>query len=97
MLFTLCEYSILIQDLGVSLFIFSLANHAAVLTVITHPGIQSDLLTLFSIVRSVFHQFRISCILMMLGTYTAMTTDLNTLVNNVFAPNFFSGLTPFYH
>ena len=35
-------HSMLIQGLGVSLSIFSLANHAAgVLTVITHPGIQS--------------------------------------------------------
>ena len=36
-------YSMLIQGLGVSLFIYSLANHAAgVPTVIsTHPGIQS--------------------------------------------------------
>ena len=34
--------SMSIQGLGVSLFIFSLANHAAgVPTVITHPGIQS--------------------------------------------------------
>ena len=42
MSFTLCEYSMLIQGVGVSLFIFSLANHAAgVLTVITHAGIQS--------------------------------------------------------
>ena len=42
MLFTLCEYSMLIQGLRVSLYIFSLAKHAAgVLTVITHPGIQS--------------------------------------------------------
>ena len=41
MSFTLCEYSMLIQGLGVSLFIFSLANHATgVLTVITHPGIR---------------------------------------------------------
>ena len=38
MLFTPCEYSMLIQGLGVSLFIFSLAKHAAgVPTVITHP------------------------------------------------------------
>ena len=41
-------YSLLIQGLRVSLFIFSLANHAAGMpTVITHPGIQSR-----SIVRS---------------------------------------------
>ena len=34
---TLCEYSTLIQGLGVSLFIFSLASHTAgVLTVTTH-------------------------------------------------------------
>ena len=33
----------LIQGLRVRLFIFSLTNHAAgVLTVITHPGIQSS-------------------------------------------------------
>ena len=38
MSFTPCEYSVLIQGLGVSLFIFSLANHAVgVLTVTTHP------------------------------------------------------------
>ena len=38
------SHSMLKQGLGVSLFIFSLANHAAgVPTVITHPGIQSSM------------------------------------------------------
>ena len=38
----LLSLSTLIQGLGVSLFIFSLANHAAgVPAVITHPGIQT--------------------------------------------------------
>ena len=39
------SHSMLIQGLGVSLFIFSFANHAAgVPTVITHPSIQAGII-----------------------------------------------------
>ena len=48
MSFTPCEYSMLIQGLGVSLFIFSLANHTAgVPTVITHRNSIINVLTFF--------------------------------------------------
>ena len=48
------SHSMLIQGLGVSLFIFSLVNHAAgVPTMITHSGIQSKVIEkLFFLLRT---------------------------------------------